>query len=756
MIKRILSCILNTMLILNCLSGACSAEGAAVLITASSPEGIYGNNFYKDNPPCFSVKVKNGSLVSSIEGTFSYNVTKPDGTVIIKDSALQDIEISPGEVVAKDIKIEKEYFGRLNLNIVVDLGNEKIVKVIPYTMSNNSMENPSNKKFGIAAHMGRNRGDIDTTLSLLKGAGIGTLRDEFITWPQVETTKGVYNFTEEMDSRLDLLDKYDLFYIHLWGHGNNNVYPDPVLDDPEWEGYRYIFPVSEDGLRGLSNYMEELVEFADGRIDVIEVWNEYNNMSGPYRRQYQYMVNYHKALYEGVQKAIKNGSKPVPVSGIDTDSWGVYKSTEFTDFLSLLGGEKVFDAVSFHPYNINSVGTPETGVTESIIERAKELLEQNGQNPDIDFYFTEGGWSDYTFDGDREMQAAYNLRHQAKAFTENLTEASCIYTVFDYGQYGGTIEGHFGILESYDAAYTQVPYLGKEAYPAIAYFNNLTADAQFAEKITSFGEDVFAYHFKDRMDRDILMLGTVNNNEATLKLNVGATEIIRADMYGNEKVVLAPNKEIEVNLSGKPVYLISEEMESISEIPELSKCDTVYGIVSGKTEGKPNIVLNVYNNGFSPENTTAKNVSEAFYYTEQKSTDENGNFYFTFPLNDNFKSKNAYIYIEDEDEPRIYKIESWGSFALSYEAFPSVDKTNHEFFAYLSGLSENSEGIELISAGYSSNNTLENVSVAENIMRNSNLFVKLVELDLSIEKSKLMVVSDFYTLKPLTPSINLR
>ena len=36
------------------------------------------------------------------------------------------------------------------------------------------------------------------------------------------------------------------------------------------------------------------------------------------------------------------------------------------------------------------------------------------------------------------------------------------------------------------------------------------------------------------------------------------------------------------------------------------------------------------------------------------------------------------------------------------------------------------------------------------------LFIKKIELDLALPKSKLMIVSDFYTLKPLTPSINLR
>lgn len=751
--KKLLIGFLSLILILNCMASI-SFAAAVVLITATPPEGIYGNNFYKDNPPKFMVNIKNASLIESFSGEVFYNITKTDGSEVFGTEKVKDISIMPGKNTSFELVVEKEYFGRLNLNMKVVAGDKIIVKTIPYTMSNNEASNPSNKKFGIAAHLGA-RGDVDLAFPLLKGAGIGTLRNELFSWSEVEKEKGKLIFTEEMDRKLDLLDEYDLSYIHLWAGGNYSVYPDQnLVNNPEWQ---YLFPTSTEGLTALSNYMEELVKFADGRIDVIEVWNEYNNMSGPYKWQYQYMVDYHKAVYDGVKRAEKSGAKDVVVSGIDTDSWGVFKSGELEGFLNLANGKKIFDAVSLHPYNnLDDFNTnpPETGVTKTIVEKTKERLKEYGQSSDKKFYFTESGWSDNLFDyNNRELQAAYNIRHQTKIVTEGLVETSCLYTLFDYGQFDGN-EGHFGIIENYDRAYAEVPYLGKESYPAIAYYNNLMAEATFVEMINTENDDnVLIYHFIDRLGRDVLMLNTINNEEINITLDLGTDTCVISDMYGNEETETMPTGKINTTVSGIPKYIICDNLDST---PDSSVTIDIYGIVSGKTESRTNIVMNMYNDGFTPDNTTSENVSEAFYYTEQKKTDENGEFTFSFPLDDDFKSKNAYIYIDGEEIPRIYKIESWGDFALSYEAFPDVSEINHEFFAYLSGKKQEIDNIELICAGYSGTEQLMDVNIAQEQSKDEEVFIKKVELDLDLPKSKLMIVSDFYTLKPMVPCINLR
>ena len=91
---------------------------------------------------------------------------------------------------------------------------------------------------------------------------------------------------------------------------------------------------------------------------------------------------------------------------------------------------------------------------------------------------------------------------------------------------------------------------------------------------------------------------------------------------------------------------------------------------------------------------------------------------------------------------------------MSYEAFPDASESNHGFYAYLTGRA--SEKMELISAGYSAEDRLLGMNIAEMQSESEDLFIKKIELDLALPKSKLMIVSDFYTLKPLTPSINLR
>lgn len=634
------------------------AEFDRVYIKAVSSENVIGNNFSDTYPPEFDVSFINRTN-QKFGGDYFCRVVDTDNREIYRSDE-KSIFFAANENIKEKVNIAATRYGRLNLEIVLNINGEQSIRRIPYTMSKRKESEPVNKKSGIAAHINYRSDDKEDSFKLINRAGIGALRTELIAWSDVEKQRGVYNFTKEMDDCLNLLDKYDLFYINLWGNGNNAVYPNPDLNGhSEWS---YLFPVSDDGLNGLSDFMYNYARFADGRIDVMEVWNEYNNMSGPYKSDYSYEAKYHKAVYNGISRAAADGIKGITVSGLDTDSWGLWGSNEVVSVLSKLNGEKVFDAVSLHPYHRKAYtdtaqnSAPETGVTKSLPLAIRDELAKYNQNSDIPIYFTESGWSDSFMSGDLELQAAYTVRQSALVTYEDIAETSCNYTLYDGYDRNAGIEKHFGILENNSDIDEDVPYLGKESYVALSYFNSLAAQAEAFEKVDlGLGDNGFGYHFKDRLQRDVYILGTVDNSERTVNLNLTGKNIYRTDMYGNEIPIGITNGTAEISVSGYPTYIITDD----TGITECGQKDPNTVEVKLKGSKQQPYFIRVFAPKFTPENwkfgSDHGENAKKLVYVEQGMTDKNGNADISFCID----GESGEYTIEYRIGERIYENKSF-------------------------------------------------------------------------------------------------
>lgn len=511
-----------------------------IFVKAEAPDNIIGNNFSKDNPVRFELTLTNRTDKAADVKLFYRVYTNYEPELVWSGEAeAMELSLGAGETIKHNMKLEKELFGRFNLNIVTVVDGKEYVRAVPYTMSNRTKDMPTNKNAGVAGHIA-SRGGVETSVKLINHLGIGWLRDNYgLGWANVEKTKGVYNFTEEMDQNLNLLDEYDINLILLWEGGNAAVYPDPVLGTDT-----YIFPTTEEGVRALENFMKKLAEFADGRIAAVECYNEYQNMSLIYKPELQHMVNYHKAIYKG----IKAGDPNLKVIGGNVDEWVI--ETYFPTILKGIKGETTLDGIANHPYHPTQ-GTPDKGgVVKDLIMRTDEILAEHGFKPGLPHYMTENGWTESLQNFDKKRYASFEVRSMAHTLAcgeeLNVDTVNCTYTLHNYTFHDNRArldQAHFGLYENYEGASCEIPYLGKEVVPAMAYYNGLVADGELVGNVeTDYGEDAFAYRYKLRGGEDLLMLGPIDPGaRLTFAYDLGTSSITVGDLYGNEQTFCSDN-----------------------------------------------------------------------------------------------------------------------------------------------------------------------------------------------------------------------
>lgn len=538
-----------------------------VYVSATAPDGTLGNNFTVDNPICFETVYKNRSH-REISAKLYYTVRTRDNEIIETNQNETDITVlGQDDEIQTQIKPKRQYFGRLDLELSAEVGGRTYTKVVPYTMTNRSKDMPNNQNFGINAQRGKFYNDID----ILNIAGIGSMRYYLTQWQVVEKQKGVYVFPEEYSKRLDYLKENNIFLLNQFGNGNNAVYPNPDLNGhPEWN---YLFPVSDEALKALENYMTALAKYADGRMGALEIWNEYNNMSGPYKQQYKYNVNLHRAIWNGIKK----GDPNLSVSGIDTDTWGILVSNELKDTLDLMNGEQLFDNISIHPYHMTQ-GTPEVGGSvKECVEETKRLLLSHGYNPNMNMHMSEIGWSEYRT-GSRQKQAIYIVRNQALCYSlvpDTRVYHYCLHDLGEFNNRTNPTESKFGIVEDYADTGAGVPSLGKEAFVAIGYFNNLMANCGAFENITEKlgfkNDDAYVYKTVTRNGENLIMLGSVLEKEKTFNLYLGCEKVVVGDTYGNEKTLFGIDGKFMIPVGAEEIAYIRGSFDKVESFDNRDK-----------------------------------------------------------------------------------------------------------------------------------------------------------------------------------------
>ena len=634
------------------------SNGFSPLFVQGTTDAV-GNNFYSDQPPQFEITMKNrtgkavsGSYycraVTANHDFYENRVGKKEDDQVVWSSSPEAFLLNPQGTLSFSAEVKRQYFGRMRLEVVAEIGGREYVKAIPYTMSNHTAAMPTNHKVGVAAHFGRlEGGDYQLAIPLMQRAGIGALRNHgIIDWPTAEPVLGGdFVFTEKMDDFLNVMQENDVEYTHLYTE-NHSCYADPGAS------LGWLPAENSASLNRLGQYMSALTEFANGRIKNIELWNEWHNyeMTHEYLHRYDLFARMHKIVYNTVKAKDPN----VRIAGLDSDfsmyipdGGGTIKTIQEIKKLEDADGVKTYyDAATIHPYSQAGVA-PE--VSDQIVSQATKLnraLSTYGGKTNIPLLATEMGWADSQLGYDREKQAAYLVRTFPYMVDQNLYETAFLYCFLNY-PYITTSESEasYGLLEGCSTNGTEIPYLGKPSYVALAYYNSLMSGAEYLGRFDTGLSDSFGYRFHTLGNQDVLMLGTTDDRTEQLRIKTpGSNSITLSDLYGNEKTLYSPNQVFELELSGLPVYVLAENLEGTKVTKEQAEHSLAYAVLDVEAPYGTEICYDVYQPGYCRKELSAENFGEILCYRNQTTAAASGVTEIVIPLADSDgRAQKAYV-----------------------------------------------------------------------------------------------------------------
>lgn len=253
-------------------------------------------------------------------------------------------------------------------------------------------------------------------MELLAAAGFKWVRMDLF-WHQIETKKGVYDFSA-YDRLMAALQKHKIRPIFILDYGNDL--------------YQSGSPREPHSIEGFCNYVKAAVERYRGQGVVWEMWNEPNIFFWQPKPD----VKQYIALALAVGKTIRK---------VAPEEWYVGPATSGFDFGFLnacfdAGLLKYWDAVTVHPYRTSA---PETVVGDWT--KLRELVRKYEPKREVPLISGEWGYSELYSGLNLEKQAQYIARQ----YLVNLSCGVGLSIWYDWKNDGTDpkeIEHHFGTV----------------------------------------------------------------------------------------------------------------------------------------------------------------------------------------------------------------------------------------------------------------------------------------------------------------------
>lgn len=330
-----------------------------------------GNIFFGDETPSFKVDLNNKST-NSQDFSLKYTLNKYDKEMTKSEihSEIKNFSISADSNKSFNITAPNDEYGLYNLEISIsDSGNIK-QETITVPFSRCIKNTQTNASMGTNLHVTNpDQGDADIALSLMKNAGMGTLRG-VIAWYYYEKTPGVYKLTDRQEALLDAAEKYniDVLLIPL---GRNGIY-DGMLSNPTL--------MTKEAAVHYGDFVYNLLKEDKIRRTVkkIEIWNEPDigisntdpdkevdatNVSNS--ENYRYRAKLYTDMlieaYKGAVKAEKEVGADYLIGGFSMQNyWWWTSGRRFLDCAldylkkspdaAMYNNGQFFDVFSIHPY----------------------------------------------------------------------------------------------------------------------------------------------------------------------------------------------------------------------------------------------------------------------------------------------------------------------------------------------------------------------------------------------------------------------
>ena len=392
--------------------------------------------------------------------------------------------------------------------------------------------------FGVNMHMHRNN-EVGWKTELIKNAyaiGAMNIRDGK-EWPDVEQTKGSYNFS--FANVKSFMTEKGMDYLYQAGF-TNKYYDDNMS------------PYTNDGRQGYANYIKAAYEtYKNSFIKNVDVYNEWFAQGGrngsPAGGTPEYFYELIKTTYE----TIKDSKYP------DRKLFVNLGSEDFNNSLYDLGVCNYMDVASVHFYPVHfdksyPSDLPENGTAEHVTDYRVEL-DKHSPDKHIPIWVTETGYS--TTIRENGVTEATQGKYLPRTYLEYISHgAEKVYWydllddgVVDYADRGATHEYHFGIMRA--VGNSMGGYTPKPAYVAFGVMTRALNGLEF--KSVTKDNGYYDYVFSDG-ERTVHAMYALTPVAAEFETDKAVTV---TDLMGRKKTVSPANGKIRLDLTDEIIYV---------------------------------------------------------------------------------------------------------------------------------------------------------------------------------------------------------
>ncbi|SEE61475.1 glycosyl hydrolase [Ruania alba] len=384
-------------------------------------------------------------------------------------------------------------------------------------------------------------------MPILELTGAGATRDT-IAWNQFEPETARYAggphwYEDFIDANAEMGAPTTV----ILSYGNN-------LYDIDEEGFGAA-PHTDEGIAAYAAYAREVLSRYEGRVDTVEVWNEYNAAEAPWNRGpcagdarcYYEML---KATHEAVAEVHPEAQIVGPAAVTLPYGW--------LDELFSYGALDYLDAVTVHPYGFPAA--PETGYShpsfdeagiEARVEQLDELIREHNDGEQVPIWFTEIGWGSYEAPRgvSESVQADYMVRTHVMALSAGV-ERMYWYSLRNDRSIPAGPGANWGLVRNEGDPLGS--YAPKESFTAYTTMTRLLSGAESSGRQDA-PEGVRDYLFEQADGTEIDVLWSPEGHrDVTLRTDAPVT-VTRQD--GESRTLFPDDGRVYLSISTDPVYV---------------------------------------------------------------------------------------------------------------------------------------------------------------------------------------------------------
>jgi hypothetical protein len=341
---------------------------------------------------------------------------------------------------------------------------------------------------GACTHFIQGKGSVSQNLDLLQEGGIMALRDE-CTWGRVEQEKDKLVIPAIYDEYINAARERGIMPLIILNYANRF-----------YDGGSY--PRSDEAVEGFARYCEAMVQHGKGRVQLYQIWNEWDGGCGMNREKFgRGDVDSYMKLLRTVYPRIK---------AIDPDAAVISNSVctgdAFFEETLKQGLVDCCDILSLHTYVYGRKDRRPEEAWLTRMHHIRDMIKQYNQGQEKALLITEMGWPTHIGPrGSSYDESAQNLaRMYLLAKTIPYIKGIWWYDFQDDGWLYSYNENNFGLVR---------PDLSpKASFNALRDLSALIKDGQFIERVDVGRDDLWVLRFKLGQE-DVFAAWTTSSEE---------------------------------------------------------------------------------------------------------------------------------------------------------------------------------------------------------------------------------------------------